>query len=67
MSKSKYPAQVQRTIASAYKAKLSTLETAKKINHLKSAEKSGLVVSRRSIATIFGNITRGRCSWFYRY
>ena len=63
MSKSKFSKQVQKTISSCYKKGLTTVQTAERVNRLKCVQNNDLIISKRSIATIFGNIKRNRCSW----
>lgn len=64
---SKYPKQIQKALVSCYKKKMSTQDTAKKVNSLLISEKSGITLSKRSVATIFGNFTRNWCSWHHNY
>lgn len=64
--KSVYTKGIQRLIKTAYRKGLTSEDAAVRLNKSPLAEKLGVSFTTKGLATTFGNITRGRCGWFYK-
>jgi hypothetical protein len=58
-----YPKTIQKMIRNAHTKRLSSHETAMKINNSTTARKLGVTYSPRSIAIALGNLTRNYSNW----
>jgi len=61
--KSIFPKSIQNMIISCHKKRLSSEETANKINNSAFAKKLNKNYSKRQMIVALGNITRNHCYW----
>ena len=63
--KSKFPKVIRKMLLRSYLNGSDSKTAARKINESKLAKKHGLNYGYRQIATLFGNLERGRCQNWY--